>query len=158
MRALRLEAITPEAFSAYGDLLIAPPPGAPRVEFEKELVNLRSMAKARLSLATIDPVRLPLRVVQMERHAFSSQAFVPLNGSAYLVLVATNNCNDQPDLSTLRAFRVPIHTGINYRERVWHHPMIAIDAVASFAVWMFTDGTSDDEQFVPLPEPVTISR
>lgn len=158
MRAICLEAISAEAFSAYGDLLVAPAPGAPRVELEQELVNLRSRARPRLALATIAPARLPLRVVQMERHVYSSQAFVPLSGSTYLVLVAVNGSDDQPDLSTLRAFRVPTHMGINYRARVWHHPMVAIDAAVCFAVWMFADGTSDDEQFVQLSEPLTIER
>lgn len=156
MRVVRLEEISAAAFAAFGDVFTAPLPGSPRVELENELVNLRPNARARLSLATIAPVRLPLHVQHMERHAFSSQTFVPLQASAYLVLVAANGIDDEPDISTLRAFRVPGHLGINYRAGTWHHPMLAMDAAASFAVWMFVDGTRNDEQFVPLAQPLTI--
>ncbi|KWU45936.1 Allantoicase [Rhodotorula sp. JG-1b] len=70
----------------------------------------------------------------LERHEFSSQAFVPMGGTPvqdgegqYLVLVALPG-NGQPDLSTLRAFTATHLQGISYRPNVWHAPLISLGA------------------------------
>ena len=110
----------------------------------------------RLSLTTVVPKSLPLTAVEMERHAYSSQAFVPVDCDSYLVLVAEHGADDLPDSATLRAFRVPGDVGINYAADTWHHPLSALTREARFVVLTFIDGTQTDEQFVPLPEPVVL--
>ncbi|GAA5986251.1 hypothetical protein JCM10908_006475 [Rhodotorula pacifica] len=69
----------------------------------------------------------------LERHEFSSQAFVPMGGTPaqdgegqYLVLVALPGTDGQPDLSTLRAFTATHTQGISYRPNVWHAPLISL--------------------------------
>ncbi|GAA5955056.1 hypothetical protein JCM8115_005608 [Rhodotorula mucilaginosa] len=71
----------------------------------------------------------------LERHEFSSQAFVPMGGTSaqggegqYLVLVALPGSDGQPDLSTLRAFTATHQQGISYRPNVWHAPLISLGA------------------------------
>lgn len=71
----------------------------------------------------------------LERHEFSSQAFVPMGGTPaqdgegqYLVLVALPGSDGQPDLSTLRAFTATHQQGISYRPNVWHAPLISLGA------------------------------
>jgi len=155
-RLLTLEPITAEAFAPFGQVLPPPIIGGGRVELLEELRNLRASALPRLSLAAVAPKALPLQAVEMERHVYSSQAFVPIDCAAYLVLVAPHGPDGLPDVSLLRAFRVPGDTGINYRPDTWHHPLCALERDARFTVLTFVDGTASDEQFVPLPEPVTI--
>jgi ureidoglycolate lyase len=155
-RTLTLEPITEEAFQPFGQLLRSPQTGAPRLELIEALQNLRSAARPRLSLATVAPKPLPLTAVEMERHVYSSQAFVPLDCAGYLVLVAEHGADDRPDPATLRAFRVPGDVGINYAANTWHHPLSALEGDARFVVLTFIDGTETDEQFVPLPEPVVV--
>jgi ureidoglycolate lyase len=53
---------------------------------------------------------------------------------------------------------VPGDTGINYKADTWHHPLTPLDRLARFAILTFVDGTSGDEQFVPLPEKVLIEE
>ncbi|BGP18465.1 hypothetical protein JCM10213_003197 [Rhodosporidiobolus nylandii] len=65
----------------------------------------------------------------LERHEFSSQAFVPMGGEGagrYLVLVALNSADNIPDLNTLRAFLASPSQGISYAPGVWHHPLLPI--------------------------------
>jgi ureidoglycolate lyase len=81
---------------------------------------------------------------------------VPYDCESYLVLVAPHGANDRPDVSGIRAFRVPGNVGVNYRADTWHHPLTALDGPARFVVLTFVDGTETDEQFVPLPEAVKI--
>jgi ureidoglycolate lyase len=155
-RRLTLEPVTAEAFAPFGQLLVPPLPGRGRMELIDELQNDRPTGRPRLSLATVEPKALPLVAVEMERHAHSSQAFVPLDCASYLVMVAPHGADGLPDVAGLRAFRIPGDTGINYRADTWHHPLSALERTGRFVVLTFVDGTASDEQFVPLPAPVTI--
>lgn len=157
MADITLEPITAEAFAPFGGLLPAREIGQPRFELIEQLQNLRASAKPRLSLAAVAPAKpLPLTAVEMERHVFSSQAFVPYDCQSYLVLVAPHGRDDLPDISGARAFRVPGNVGVNYRADTWHHPLTALDGPARFVVLTFVDGTAADEQFVALSELITI--
>jgi ureidoglycolate lyase len=68
----------------------------------------------------------------MERHPLGSQAFVPLSGKPYLVVVAP--AGDPPDVAALRVFLARGDQGVNYAPGVWHHPLLALDAVCDFLV------------------------
>lgn len=156
MPVIQLEPITAEAFAPFGQLMPSREPGQPRLDFIDELQNLRGAAKSRLSVAAVMPKTLPITAVEMERHEFSSQAFIPYDCESFLVLVAPHGADDKPDVAGIRAFRVPGHVGINYAANVWHHPLTALDGPARFVVFTFWEGSATDEEFVPLPEPVTI--
>ena len=76
-----------EEFAPYGDVL-APPADLGRVYFDKGLRSTRPGAWPSLSVghAKFLP-SLPLEAKVMERHEFSSQSFVPLDVSRWLVIV-----------------------------------------------------------------------
>ncbi|SEQ25607.1 ureidoglycolate lyase [Faunimonas pinastri] len=156
MREFAIEPITEEAFAPFGQLIRAKAPGQGRVEMMQELQNLRPDARARLSLASVVPKTLPLEAVEMERHVFSSQAFIPVDCTGYLVVVAPHGADDMPDMDGLRAFRVPGNVGINYLADAWHHPLTALERDGTFVVLTFIQGDETDEQFVPLPERASI--
>jgi ureidoglycolate lyase len=153
---LKIEPIDAAAFMPFGPLIPPQAPGHGRQELIEELQNSRASARVRLSMVTVEPKALPLAAVQMERHAHSSQAFVPVECANYLVLVAPHGADEMPDLGQLRAFQVPGDTGINYRADTWHHPLSALECTGRFAVLTFVDGTAADEQFVDLPQEVII--
>ena len=67
---------------------------------------------------------LPLQLTLLEKHPFGSQAFMPLSGHAYLVVVALGG--DTPDLSTLKCFSTTSQQGVNYAKGTWHHPLLAL--------------------------------
>jgi len=153
--ALTARPIDRAAFAPFGDLVDVEPSGI-RTDKIGGIENLRGDARFHLSTARIVPSSLPLRLVELERHAFTSQSFLPLEASRYLVCVAANDPDGWPDMTTLRAFTVPAGTGITYRAGTWHHPMIALETPASFAVIMWC-GADANEEFVDLGKPVTVN-
>ncbi len=78
------------------------------------------------------PRALPLEITLMERHPLGSQAFIPLSGQPFLVVVAPAGERVEP--ADLRAFVAEGGQGVNYRKGVWHHTLIALEAVSDFLV------------------------
>ena len=146
--------LTQEAFAPFGRVLVRPAHG--RLDLIEEFENNRRSAKARLSLATLEPVALPHAVAEMEAHPFSSQAFVPVDLSRFILLIAPSRGDGGPDTDRMQALVSDSATGIMYAANIWHHPMRVLDRQGSFAVLTFVDGSADDETFVPLPEPVVV--
>jgi len=75
---------------------------------------------------------LPLQVKMLERHPLSSQAFIPLDYEAMIVVVAAPG--DAPVPGAVRAFVSHGRQGVNYRPGVWHHPLVAMAEGARFLV------------------------
>ena len=132
------------------------PPGAPgRDYFERALANGRPGAWPSLSLTLREPVAEPLAVTAMERHAWSSQSFVPLDPTRWLVLVAPHAAAGGPDMARAAAFVAGPGQGVTYGADIWHHGLTVLDAPARFAVFMWRDGTAGDEEFVDV-EPFAV--
>jgi ureidoglycolate lyase len=155
MLAVKARIADPVAFAPFGEL-IASPKSLPNIDFSGALENQRGAARATLYTTVVAPAALPLTLAKMERHRFSSQTFLPLEASRYLVCVAPHGKDGQPDPEALLAFIVPAGVGITYRANVWHHPMMALDRTASFAVMMWRDGGAGDEEFVDLAQPLRV--
>lgn len=140
MIPLNLEPLTRSAFAPFGEVIEASdalrhyPINAGTTERYHDLARLEAGAEGRLivSIFRAQPRALPFAVTMMERHPLSSQAFVPLSGRAYLVVVAPPGA--APTAQTLRLFRAGAGQGINYAPGVWHHPLLALEAVSDFLV------------------------
>lgn len=156
MKILTLEPITKEGFAPFGQVAPRPKLGEKRVELIAELKNLRDDARPRLGVVVVAATPLPYDVTKMERHRYSSQAFVPGDCEGYLVLVAPHHPDGGPDPSGLRAFLVPGDTMINYDADIWHHHLTAFGRTAHFTSLTFVAGTPDDDEFFSLAEAVRI--
>jgi ureidoglycolate lyase len=143
------------AFAPFGDVVRALRTDG-RTEWSDALKNTRANARISLYTSAARAVRLPVELSVMERHPHSFQTFIPLDTSRYLICVAPNGAGDLPVLESLRAFIVGAGTGITYRANIWHHPMMALDRLAQFAVWMWRSGGDDDEEFVDLVPPARV--
>jgi ureidoglycolate lyase len=150
------EPLTAEAFKPFGAVLEGTPaPG--RHYLSDTLANARADAPISLAVATVAPTgSLPLDVKVLERHEHSSQTFIPLHVSRYLVLATLDAPAGGPDLSRLRAFVARAGQGVTYAMGTWHHPLTVLDGPATFAVLMWRDGTPRDEEFAPVPSPLTV--
>ncbi|MNC61174.1 Ureidoglycolate lyase [compost metagenome] len=73
---------------------------------------------------------MPITVTQLERHPLGSQAFIPLNGERFIVVVALGD--EQPDPETMLGFITDGRQGVNYHRNVWHHPLFAWQKVTDF--------------------------
>ena len=150
------EPLTAAAFEPFGAVLEgARAPG--RVYHSDTLASGRAHAPVSLAVATVAPKGgLPLEVKVLERHEHSSQTFIPLQVSRYLVLATRDAPAGGPDLSRLRAFVARAGQGVTYAMGTWHHPLTVLDGPATFAVLMWRDGTAGDEEFVPVAGPLTV--
>jgi ureidoglycolate lyase len=148
--------LTAEAFAPYGDVLAAPTEFG-RVYFDEGLCSTRPTARPSLSVSHAGRVTaLPLEATVMERHEFSSQSFVPLDVSRWIVVVAPPDVDGGPDVARAVAFLPGPGQGVTYRANTWHHPLTVLDRPARFAVFMWRDGTSTDEEFRTLATPFRV--
>lgn len=165
MKTLAAVPLTAEGFAPYGRVVsagltagIAANQGtAVRFDDCAPLINTRDTARPNLVVFRSTPKSLPFDVKLLERHACSTQVFVPMIISRYLVCVAPNLADGTPDMSQLVAFVCAPGQGIAYAPGVWHHPMIALDAPGEFAMLVWEDGTPVDCELHHLTEPVRIT-
>ena len=103
--SLRLtpEPLTAETFAEYGQVLEIPGV-AGRRDFAARVTNSRVSAKPNLALVRVEPTALPLNIDTIECHPASSQAFVPLDGGRYLVVVMSQKPDGSPAPAHARAF------------------------------------------------------
>ncbi|ODV97852.1 hypothetical protein PACTADRAFT_47700 [Pachysolen tannophilus NRRL Y-2460] len=88
----------------------------------------------------------------LERHPFSTQAFVPIGKDksciGYLVIVAKSLEEDEqklPDLSTMKAFLCKGNQAVTYGVGTWHAPMIALEDTLDFGVLIHENGVQDED-------------
>ena len=160
--------LTQKDYAAYGDVISARPDISPvsanmgtaaRYNSLTKLENLRSdQAEANVCLYHCEPqIVRPVdqfTVRLLERHFFSTQIFVPMNASRYLVIVCLGK--DRPDLSTLRAFLASSAQGITYKPGIWHHPLVAMDTPTDFACVVWENGSAGDCETVDLMTPLVV--
>lgn len=151
-----VQPLTAAAFAPFGHVVELG--DGPRRGHVTGAVERTSQAtEPQLWIATVqDSVTLPVTLKAMERHPFSAQTFIPLNGCAYLVVVCEADAAGLPDITTLQAFRAGANQGVTYRRNVWHHGLSVLEARAQFVVSMTFTGEHDDDVFVPLPTPVCL--
>jgi ureidoglycolate lyase len=85
----------------------------------------------------------------MERHPLGTQAFVPLQDHAWIVVVASGADPCRPD--ALRAFRAGGRQGVNYARGTWHHPLVVLVPDHEFVVVDRGDA-GDNLDEVPFPD------
>lgn len=161
-RPLVAEPLTRDAFAPFGDVIEASDAvrhftingGNTERYHDLAKVDPGPDGRAIVSIFRGLPRALPFAVAMMERHPLGSQAFVPLSGRPYLVVVAP--AGDAPGVSDLRVFVARGDQGVNYARGVWHHPLLALDVVSDFLVIdRAGEGPNCDE--VALAEPALIT-
>ena len=93
-----------------------------------DLVDIEILGEnkqCRINIFKAKKRQFPLEINMLENHPLSSQTFIPLQNTSFIVVVAP--ISNTPDLKFLQAFRVPSEEGINFKPKVWHFPLIAIE-------------------------------
>ncbi len=138
---LSIEALTPEAFRPFGDVIEANEQAtqydinegwARRFHDLARIDTGRDGGHPLLSVFRAKARPLPLRLSLLERHLLGSQAFVAMAPRRFLVVVAPPE--PQPDPAQMRGFLAAPGQGVNYAAGTWHHPLLAIDADTDFLV------------------------
>lgn len=163
-RSVTIEPLTEAAFGPFGFVVSAGlVAGASAnqgtaIRFDRcaELVSTRSSAAPNLAVFRSTRKSLPFVVTLLEQHPCSTQTFLPMVCVRFLIVVAPTSSGGGPDVDGLRAFVCGPGQGVSYRVGVWHHPIIALDGDADFAMLAWEDGSSLDCVEHPLEVPVTI--
>ena len=137
-----IEPATAANFSPYGQL-VAPSEAYGRQSFSAGLSH--DHRPVALSTTHVRAVQLPITIEQIERHPFSSQTFVPMEVSRWVVVVSVS-----PELSDLRGFIVGPGVGVTIGRGIWHYQLTALDSDATFVVLMWKD-QSTDEEIISIP-------
>lgn len=164
-RILKAKPISPELFAPFGHIISASLQAgkeanqgtAIRCDFCAPLLSTRPGAKANLVAVRAMPQALPLKLRLFEHHPCSTQSFIPMICSRYLIIVAQATQNGAPDLDTIAAFVCGPGQGISYGAGVWHHPIAALDMPTEFAMLVWEDGTALDCVEWPLKEDIFVS-
>ena len=143
--------------SPFGALIEAPRISGVRNLYTEWLGSSRAGVTPRLHINLVAPSALPYTVSMLERHPQSAQIFVPLAVERYVIVVAESLSDGSPDLARLRAFEAPGNVGMVYGRGVWHAGATVLGEQGSFAVLMWRDDTPDDDEFLPLRIPVSIT-
>lgn len=129
---LKVAPLTREAFVPFGDVIekhgaqvFATNGGqAERFHDLARLESGRADGRALVSIFHSRPFPMPLQILLMERHPISSQAFVPVNGGRFIVIVGEAGL--PPTKENFRSFVTNGAQGVNYRPGTWHHPLIVL--------------------------------
>jgi ureidoglycolate lyase len=155
-RILITEPLTAAAFAPFGDVLEVS--GAPDKLINKGLCaryHDRATldfgdARAGISIFHAQPCQLPYQVDLVERHPDGSQAFLPMTGAPFLVIVTT------APTDTPRAFLTNGMQGINLHRGIWHGVLTPLQAPGLFAVVDRIGTTPNlEEHHFELPWTVT---
>lgn len=159
---LRAEPLEHKSFAPFGDVIQVSENARHftindgNTERYHDLATLEPGPEGRMivSLFRGQPRQLPFTVTMMERHPVASQAFIPMSGRPWLIVVAPPG--DAPAASDLRLFLCRGDQGINYATGVWHHPLLALGDVSDFIV-LDRSGPGDNCDIIELAEPAVIT-
>tara|TARA_Y100000746_G_C15359851_1_gene389570 strand:+ start:70 stop:555 length:486 start_codon:yes stop_codon:yes gene_type:complete len=138
MRKITVQNINKENFDPFGDIINTD--GSPDKLINDglcERYNDRakldfSNGKAGISIFNAKVGKLPYEFDMLERHPYGSQAFLPLTGNPFLVIVAQNNMENKPKIP--QAFITEKNQGINIHRNIWHGVLTPLTAPGLFAV------------------------
>jgi ureidoglycolate lyase len=151
---IALKPLDAASFAPFGQVISRPARVGDRASYEAGLSSRRPRATIRLWVNRVRPTTPPLVATKLERHRYSSQTFLPLSVSRYIVITAPSLASGAPDVDGIVGFIAEGTQGITYAADVWHHPICALDESASFTVLMWQDDSPGDEEWATLPEPI----
>lgn len=128
------EPLTALAFASFGDVLDATGDfrlindGLCHRHHDRARLDFGPEGRAGISIFNAEPRALPYSFDLIERHPEGSQAFLPMTGDPFLVIVATSP-KDTP-----RAFLTNGAQAINLHRGTWHGVLTPLAAPGLFAV------------------------
>ena len=160
-RTLTPVPLTNERFAPYGDVIATG--GGTEPMNEARFTRFANLATVDVDAAgdvaigiaqSRTPTSLPYAFDMVERHPHGSQAFVPLSGFSFVVVVGPPGESVAAD--DLEAFVTNGHQGINYHRGTWHMPLIALDEGQQFLVVDRAPHADNCEETV-FDEPVILA-
>lgn len=158
-----IQPLTVENFSPYGEIIACHGNdffhiNDRQTERYHALAEVETDTKVGLSIfKNIQAASLPIKISMLERHPLGSQAFIPMQGQKFLIVVAPQLDQTMPDLNQIQAFITDGSQGINYRAGTWHHPLLTFEAPSDFVVIDRID-TGQNCDVYNFPEKILITN
>ena len=132
--------LTAESFSQFGQVIscenkdyeIINDGYAKKYPDLAEIDTQEDSGKTALNIFIAKKRLFPLKIEMLEKHPFFSQAFIPIDDTPFLVVVAPASA--RPRINDIEVFISSGEQGINYARGVWHFPLISIKDDANFVV------------------------
>jgi len=161
-RHILIEPLTPAAFAPFGQIIQTEgaqhyPINNGMTERYHDLAHIELGGDAPRPLLSIfrgKPYALPLTLALVERHPLGSQAFYPLNGARWLVIVAEDAAGHPV---RLRAFEPAPGQGVNIASNTWHGVLTPLDEAGDFLV-VDRGGAGDNLEEYRLDPPFVVRR
>jgi ureidoglycolate lyase len=153
---IRAEPLTAARFASYGQVLSADSASVYRREFAARLDNRRPAARPNMTVIRAAPAAAPVELREVEIHPHSSQTFVPVNGTRYLVAVCPSGADGEPDLTRLEAFVAEGDQSVNFDRGVWHAPRTVLGGSGDLIMLRWDDGGPEDTVLRALPAAVRV--
>jgi len=139
-RRLHLQPLSASAFAPFGDVIQRAEAIAEKINYGQtlkyaDLARVDSSdndGETTISLYRSQPAELPFLIERLERHPLGSQAFMPLHGRPFPVIVAPPG--DEPDVRNIMGFISDGEQGVNIHRGVWHHYQLSIGESCDYLV------------------------
>ena len=162
-RSIKAVALTEKSFKPFGDIIAKEACRDIRSINRGQTARFNDLASLTLDCPGLEPCvsifqteawAVPGIVTELERHPLTSQAFVPLGETSYLVIVAPMGPLKE---EAIQVFVANPAQGVNYHPGVWHHRNLSLDVAADFLV-IDADGRTEncDEQRLLQPIEITL--
>ena len=130
---LNIKEISKQNFSKFGQLISTKNIKSENINSNTtksfyDILNIEILGhdlQCRVNIFKTKKRLFPLEINMLENHPFSSQAFIPLQKTTFIVVVAP--ISKIPDLNSIEAFKIPTEEGINFLPKVWHFPLITTE-------------------------------
>ena len=153
---VKAKPLKPESFLPFGQVLMGSRQPPERIPFAAKIENHRVYAKLNITYIHMESNDLPVKIDTLERHLYSNQIFVPLNGTRHLIVVCPPTKDKGPNCSDPEAFIAEGYQAINYYAGTWHAPRTSIGAPGEFIMMRWDDGTDEDEEFRMLSDVIEV--
>ncbi|WP_228198696.1 MULTISPECIES: ureidoglycolate lyase [Acinetobacter] len=162
LQTIHIEPLTKANFAAFGEVIQCAEQdffhinNAHTERYHAIAVTQTDQAQSGISIfRNIKSTVLPCTICMLERHPLGSQAFIPMHGQIFLIVVAPALDANQPDLSQLRAFISNGEQGVNYHAGTWHHPLLTLEAPSQFVV-IDRIGTGQNCDVIQFATPIQL--
>ena len=106
-----------------------------------------------ISIYETQPIGLPFRLREMERHPLCSQTFIKIDPNPSIAIVCKAG---EFEIDDLKAFLVGPKQSISFRTGTWHHFNLCLDAPTRFIV-IEREGQGRNCDEFHIPDDVTIT-
>lgn len=154
---VRLRAPDSADFAPFGRLVEPPDVAGQRAFFNDSLRERPEASAPVLHVNKVEPSSLPIQVSKVERHAFASQCFFPLDVKAYVTLVMPSDAGGKPLSDEALAFLMPGTKGVIYNPGVWHLGATVLERPGNFVVLMWRGGPRQDDEWHAIPTLTLVS-